>query len=224
MHEQALSEYLESFLTDNRKRVINKVLENRTRYVTVVLEDIYQSQNASAIVRTCDCLGIQNIHIIEDRNKFVLNPDVIRGADGWLDIQKHKNTQQSIDNLKQQGYRIIATSPHEGCVTPDNINLQNGKTAIIFGTESSGITNIVKTCADEFLHIPMFGFTESLNISVAAAITLYSITNRLHSSTLDWQLTRKEIADIKLKWLLKTIKKSHLLEKRFTEEYNYQST
>jgi len=224
MYEQALSEYLESFLTDNRKRVINKVLGNRTRYVTVVLEDIYQSQNASAIVRTCDCLGIQNIHIIEDRNKFVLNPDVIRGADGWLDIQKYKNTQQSIDNLKQQGYRIVATSPHEGCVNPDNINLQNGKTAIIFGTESTGITNIVKTSADEFLHIPMFGFTESLNISVAAAITLYTIVNRLHSSTLDWQLTNKEIADIKLKWLLKTIKKSHLLEKRFNEEFNYQST
>ena len=89
LKENILFEYLTGFLTEHRKSLFSQIIENRTRYLTVVLEDIYQPQNASAVLRTCDCFGIQDVHIIENKNEYRISPDVALGSSQWLNINRH---------------------------------------------------------------------------------------------------------------------------------------
>jgi tRNA (guanosine-2'-O-)-methyltransferase len=203
--KEKLLRYLESCITERRSEIINQVLENRTKYITIALEDIYQPQNASAVLRTCDCLGIQDVYIIENRNRYKINPDVALGSDKWLNLiryQKHAdNTIAAINDLRKSGYRIVATSPQRQSQTPDEFDIYKGKAAFFFGTELNGLSQKVLKNADEFLRIPMFGFTRSYNISVSAAIILYHITSRLRDSLIKWQLSDNERMAIKTKWI-----------------------
>lgn len=215
-----LIEYLSGFITPERWRLFEQVLENRTRYLTIVLEDIFQAQNASAVLRSCDCFGVQNVHVIENRNRFEIDREVAMGASKWLTIHKYnqsdQNSLQAINNLKGQGYRIVATTPHEGDIKLEDFDLSKGKAAFIFGTELTGITDIVKQEADEFVKIPMYGFTESFNISVSAALCLHHLTHQLRfHSNVNWKLKEEEKQEIMLEWLRKTIKSSDSLEERF---------
>jgi tRNA (guanosine-2'-O-)-methyltransferase len=219
-----LTEYLESFVTESRLNLFEKVLTYRTNYITVVLEDIYQSQNASAVLRTCDCFGIQNVHVIENRNAFDVNKEVALGSSKWLAINKYNegdnNSLQAIRSLKDKGYRIVATTPHKNDRYLQDFDLFMGKTALVFGSELPGISDIVLNEADEFLKIPMYGFTESYNISVSAAIVLHHLSEKLRQKPKEfWQLTPKERNEVKLEWLRNTIKRSELLAKEFREKY-----
>ncbi len=200
----------------------------RTRHLTVVLEDIYQSQNASAVLRTCDCFGIQDIHVVESRNEFVDNREVSLGASKWLSINKYNtsenNSLAAIKALKNKGYRIVATTPHSNDQELQNFDIAQGKTALVFGSELPGITDTIINEADEFLKIPMYGFTESFNISVSAAITLHHLSLKMRNTpNLNWQLTEEEKYNIKLDWIRKTIKRSDLIEKRFWDDYSPSS-
>jgi tRNA (guanosine-2'-O-)-methyltransferase len=214
-----LIKYLETFVTDQRKNTFNEVLMKRTKYLTVVLEDIFQPQNASAVLRTSECLGIQDVHIIENQNKYNLNPDVVMGANYWITLHKYKekqeNTKKTIHSLKNQGYRIIATTPHKNDTTPEHFDLHKGKAALVFGTELTGLSDVALEMADEFIQIPISGFTESYNISVSAAIVLYTLTQRLQNSNINWHLTEEDKNELKLLWLRHTIKKCNLIEKHF---------
>lgn len=205
-----LIRYLESFLTQHRSDFMDQVLGYRTRYITVVLEDIYQPQNASAVLRTCDCFGIQDVHIIENRNQYKLNPDVTLGSDKWLNLIRYQkyadNTIEAINNLKKSGYRIIATTPAVESQNLDDFDIHKGKAAFFFGTELNGLTDKVLINADESLKIPMFGFTKSLNISVSAAIIFYNIINRLRDSRINWQLSEDERAELKIIWIKNSLK------------------
>ncbi len=221
--QNQLLEYLSGFITEQRLALFEQVLNNRTKYITVVLEDIYQSQNASAVLRTCDCFGIQNVHIIENRNSFELDKEVSLGASKWLTLNKYNkkkdNTLDAIRKLKDAGYRIVATSPHYNDQPLPEFNISKGKIALVFGSELPGISDIVSNEADEFLKIPMFGFTESFNISVSAAIILHYLTDKMRSQEkINWHLSEAEKTHLKLQWIKKTIKSSKLIEKRFWEE------
>jgi len=220
--DKELISYLEQFITNDRVNTINKVIEMRTRYITVAIENIYQSHNASAVVRTCECIGIQDIHVIENKNRYNINPDVVMGASGWVDIYKYKSSDKSsmeaILSLKKSGYRIVATTLDENACTLNDFNLHAGKCALFFGTELNGISENVIKNTDEFLKIPMFGFTESFNISVSAAIILYQLINRLHHSDIKWELTQEEKSALKLSWLRNSINKCDLIEKYFYEQ------
>ncbi len=218
-----LLNHLFSFITSERKDLFNEIAENRTNYISVALEDIFQPQNASAVLRTCDCFGIQNVHIIENRNKFQVDTEVAMGSSKWLTLNKYNslknNSLSAIESLKQKGYRIVATSPHAKDVDLPNFDIVKGKFALIFGSELPGITEIINNEADEFLKIPMFGFTESFNISVSAAIILHHLTNKMrHMEGVKWQLTEEEKVELKIQWIRNTIKKSSLIEKRFWKE------
>ncbi|MEA2106636.1 MAG: RNA methyltransferase [Bacteroidota bacterium] len=219
-----LTKYLEQFITTERLELFYKLINQRTRYITVVLEDIYQSQNASAVLRTADCFGIQDVHIIENKNEYQINPDVALGASKWLNLVKYNkqenNTLEAISHLRQKGYRIVATTPHTQDVNLENFDLTQGKTALFFGTELRGLSNEMIDNADEFLKIPMFGFTESFNISVSAAIILHHLTTSLRKSEINWQLSDNEKKEILLEWLKKTIKKSSLLIDDFLSKKN----
>jgi len=220
--EDALIKFLSGFVTKNRIQLFNQILSDRTRYITVVLEDLYQPHNASAVLRTCDCFGIQDVHIIENRNKYTVNPDVALGSSKWLNLVKYNkkdnNTLQAFKKLRKAGYRIVATTPHVNEVTLDEFDLEKGKTALLFGTELNGLTDTAVNNADEFLKIPMFGFTESYNISVSVAIILYHLVNDLKKSNIPWQLSDEEKKSVKLDWLRKSIKMSSYLEREFLLE------
>jgi tRNA (guanosine-2'-O-)-methyltransferase len=221
--QKEVIQYLSGFITPERLKLFEKVLEQRTSYLTVVLEDIFQPQNASAVLRTCDCFGIQHVHIIENRNEFRVYREVAMGASKWLSLhkynQKEQNSIEAIKRLKQSGYRIIATSPHLNDHLLPDFDLSKGKAAIVFGSELPGISETIMNEADDFLKIPMYGFTESFNISVSAAIVLYQLAQKLREQPeIGWKLSEQEKDDIKLAWLRSTVKHSGLLEKQFFKE------
>lgn len=203
-------EYLEQFVTEKRRTLFDKVLSERTRHFTVAIEDIYQPHNASAVVRSCEIFGIQDVHVIQNKYKFYASNQVAKGAQKWLDFKLFKeketnNTLACIDDLKSRGYKVIATTPHnDSCVLQDfDIN---EKAAFFFGVEKEGLSKDVMDNADGYLKIPMVGFTESLNISVAAAIILQSMNEKLKKSDVDWKLKPDEKSELYQEWLEKSIK------------------
>lgn len=218
MTDKKLLAYLEGFLTDKRKSTFQKVLAERTKHFTVVLEDIYQPHNASAVVRTCDIFGVQDLHVIENRYINRVSKYVTKGAQKWITTKRYKtdgdNTTNCLNKLKKEGYQIIATSPHADASLLQDFNIDN-KTAFVFGAEATGISDTVKENADGFLKIPMVGFTESFNISVAAAIILQEVTTRLKTSNIKWQLSSLEKETLYLQWIKETIKNVDKIEERY---------
>ncbi len=218
-----LIEHMSECVTEKRLALFKQVLVERTRYITLLLEEIYQSQNASAVLRTCDCTGIQDVHIVEERNEYEINRDVALGADQWLSLNYYNegknNIYRAIETLKDKGYRIVATSPHKDGVSPEHFDLQKGKAALMFGTELNGLSEGALELADEYIQIPMAGFTESYNISVSAAITLYTLRKRLEVSSLKWKICEEEQSELLLNWLRGTIKMSDQIENKFIRDY-----
>ncbi len=221
MIDKKLLNYLEDYLTAKRKTLFKNVLENRTRHFTVVLEDIYQAHNASAVVRTCDIFGIQDVHIIENKYTNKVSRHVAKGSQKWLNQYRYRedgdNTKMCLERLKAKGYQIIATTPHnDSCVLQD-FDISK-KAAFVFGVEAAGVSDDVIDHADGFLKIPMVGFTESLNISVAAAIILQDVTSKLRNSDVDWQLSNEEKEILYLNWVKTTIKNVEKIEERYFQE------
>jgi len=220
-----ISDHLETFLGDERIGIIKRVLSNRTRYITVCLEDIYQSQNASAVLRSSEAFGLQDVHIIENSNSFSINPNVVRGSDKWLTIHRYFNsacpTSDAISRLRSNGYRIVATSPHVDGVALEDFDLTKGKVAVFFGNEHNGVSQTLLDQADEYLYIPMYGFTESFNISVAAAMTIHTLRGKLHEQDIRWALSGAEYEELLFSWLNKAVKRPDLIVKRFLDENPY---
>ena len=223
--QQELTEYLLSFTTAERQDRINTVLDQRTGYLTVVLEDIYQPHNASAVLRSCDGFGINDVHVIQNRNRFSPNSEVDMGTSRWLNIEYNSPengvsscTASVLTRLKQRGYRIVATTPHTDDTDLEEFDLSKGPAAIVLGTELEGISDEVRGCADEYLKIPMYGFVESFNISVACALILHHLSWKLRTSDIGWKLGSRERADSLLSWLRKTVKNADALEMRFFSE------
>ena len=196
--------YLEAFVTENKKNVIGKVLENRTNYLSVLLENIREPHNASAVVRSCDAFGIQDVYLVEKNYSFNANLGISKGASKWVDLKCHSNLSDAIKTVKKNGYKIVVTSPAQKKTVAD-ISLEQ-KTILAFGTESSGASDELLEYADELVSIPMFGFTESFNISVSVAICLYELTLRLHASDLNWRFSDGQKLDTKITWLKNILK------------------
>lgn len=212
-------EYLREFVVDDKNALFERLICERTDYVTVVLEDLFQSHNQSAVMRSADCYGIQHVHLIENRNIYDPSSTVSQGAREWLTLHRHNqlenNTQVTIDELKAKGYRIIATTPHTNDVVIDELDLSKGKMAFFFGTELTGLSEQVIAQADEFVKVPMYGFTESLNVSVCAAIIMYSVTERLRRGNLEWHLKEQQKYEILFQWYKNAIKASDEILERF---------
>lgn len=219
--DQAYSDHISPFLSDKRKDTFDRILDQRTRHFTVILEDLYQKHNTSAIVRSCDIFGIQDVHIIENKYKSYMSNQVGKGSQKWLDFHRYRekqiNTQDCIDNIKSQGYQLIATTPHNDSCLVQDFDISK-KSAFVFGVEKAGVSDMMFEQADGFLKIPMVGFTESLNVSVAAAIVLQSVTTRLRDSDIEWQLTKEEKFLKKIEWMEKTIKSIKKIQERYFEE------
>jgi len=213
-----LRDYLFEFISENKKELFKKIIEDRTRHLTVVLEDIYQPHNASAVLRSCDLFGVQDVHIIENSNEYTLSEQVAMGSSKWLTLKKYneqkENTLACFDALRKEGYRIVATTPHTKDVMLVDLPLDQ-KTALVFGTELTGLSDVAIENADAYVKIPMYGFTESFNISVSAALSLYQLTENLRKSDINWQLSEEEKIDIQIAWAMNVIKKSELIVEAF---------
>lgn len=205
MIDTKLLEHLETFLTDSRKEKFEKVLAQRTKHFTVATEDVYQLHNTSAVIRSCDVFGIQEVNIVEERNSKRIDREIAMGAQKWVDLNRFHTVKDCIANLKANGYQIVATTPHTNDCELHEFDVTK-KSCFFFGRETEGLSDDVLNAADCYLKIPMVGFTESLNISVSAAIILQHVTTKLRQSNLNWKLTENEVIEKRLDWVKKTIK------------------
>ena len=210
-------EYLERFVSPQRLERFREILALRTRHITVALEDVYQMHNASAVIRSCDVFGIQDAHLIEARFGRRLDRKIAMGAQKWVDIHRYDSTEMCIEALRTRGYRIVATTPHSASYTPEQLPLDR-PFALFFGTEKEGLSQRVLSQADAAVRIPMVGFTESLNISVAAAILLYDLSDRLRKSEIRWGLSEPEIFGKRFDWAFKSVRSAEEILSRFEEE------
>ncbi|MEG0788562.1 MAG: RNA methyltransferase [Alistipes sp.] len=213
--------YLAEFATEERYRVLTGAIASRTRYMTILTENTFHPQNASALVRHCEAFGVQDIHTVETLCKFHPNVNIVRGTDQWVDIYHHRSTAEAVAALRAEGYRIVATTPHKEDSTPETFDVAKGKFALVFGTELAGISEEIVESADEFLRIPMCGLVESLNVSASAAILIYMLSERMRNTVENWHLTQEEQAEILFRWMKSSIKDAkHILQRRFPEENN----
>lgn len=218
--EKKVFEHLAQFVSDHKKTFVEKVLSQRTRYVTVVLENIYQSQNASAVVRTCECMGLQDVHIVEDTAKYHLNIRVLKGSYKWMNMERYhdrqvNNTEVCFNRLRSQGYRIMVADPAEDGTSIDELDMSAGKIALVFGNELRGASGYSLQHADAKVRIPMYGFTESLNVSVSVAICLNTMLGKLRRSGTSIGLSEEEKDIIRLRWFRKIVRRSDVVEREF---------
>ena len=213
---QKLLTYLERFITDERKERFLEIISQRTNHFTVAMEDVFQMHNTSAVVRTCEVFGVQQAHSIEGRFGKRLDAKIAMGAQKWVDVFRYDNTQDCIDTLRNKGYQIVATTPHKDAYFLNDFDISK-KSAFFFGTEKEGLSEQVLSQADTFLKIPMVGFTESLNISVAVAIVLQQLTDKLRRSEIPWQLSEEERLLTLIEWTKKSVRNVKDVLKRYKE-------
>jgi len=216
----AVLEYLSSFVSQHRLDLMDQVMAARTRNICVALEDIYQPHNVSAVLRSCDCFGIQDVHVIDDSNTFKDRKTVSLGAAKWLTVQRYRNGLETCVNaLKQQGYRIVATTLRPGATNVLELD-GDQKIAVFFGNEEKGLSKTAHELADEWITMPMVGFTQSFNISVTVALILQRLTDRLQRASNDWHLSPEEQQSLTLKWLMQDVRGSDKLVRRYLAEHS----
>jgi len=222
MDKQEILAYFQNFLTAYKIDLFEKKVLERTRHFTFILEDLFHPHNASAILRSSDCFGIQDIHMIENNHRFKNEKDISLGSKKWLSIHRYNEQEQNniscIEQLKNKGYTIAALSPHHNDIPLSDLPLEN-KTAFVLGAEKSGLTDYTLENADLHVKIPMYGFTESLNVSVTAALTMSDVANRIRKTSIQWQLSEEEQWEVKLGWTLRSIRSSRDLIKHFLKEH-----
>ncbi len=212
--------YLAEFMLPERFATMQRVVADRTRYMTVCAENTFHPQNASALVRHCEAFGVQELHAIEFLCGFQANLHIVRGTDKWVDIKRYGSTAEAVAHLKGEGYRIVAATPHTNDMTPDSFDVSKGKFCLVFGTEKQGISPEIMEVADEFIKIPMYGFVESLNVSACAAILIQGLVEKLHSGEVDWRLSPEESSELLYRWTRESVKDDEgILRKRFGEDF-----
>lgn len=221
--------YLDPMITDQRRAKLNAVLDQRTTHFCMAIEDLFYERNSGAIIRTADGYGVQNVHVIEPQNSFKskVTNIISKGTEKWISKTQHDNSVNGslncIHELRSQGYQIVATSPHANGHTIHDFDITK-KSAFFLGSEKTGISPEVMEQADDFISMPIYGFTESYNVSVAAAILLHELMNRLKASNVKWQLSDTERNDLMLRWTVNSIVSSDLLAQRFFNEKGWNIT
>ena len=209
--------YMSQFLTEERVEVLRRTLASRTRYMTILTENTFHPQNASALVRHCEAFGLQDLHTVETRCKFNPTVNIVRGTDKWVDITRHESTEEAISTLKGAGYRLVATTPHRESCTPETFDVAKGPFCLVFGTEHAGVSDEIIEAADEYLRIPMCGMVESLNVSASAAILIYMLSQRMRlTPSIDWTLKEDDAREMLFRWVMSSVKDSErILEREF---------
>jgi tRNA (guanosine-2'-O-)-methyltransferase len=196
---------LEQHLTPDRLQRLQEVLAQRTRQLTVVLENLYHPENANGVLRTAECVGIQEVALIQEKFAWKYNRNIARGAGKWLEVSQWETGSACYADLKARGFALVTTSAAPGSLAPDALPLDR-PIALVFGNESVGVTPAAEALADYRVHIPMAGLTESYNIGVSAGILLYVLSTRLRQETNHWPLAPEQARDLYEDWLRKAVK------------------
>ena len=213
------TDYMSGFLTGERIQTLRRTLAMRTRYMTILTENTFHPQNASALVRHCEAFGVQDLHTVETMCRFDPSVNIVRGTDKWIDIIRHDSTEEAIASLKASGYRIVATTPHRESCTPETFDVEKGRFCLVFGTEHAGVSPKIISAADEFLRIPMCGMVESLNVSASAAILIYMLSQRMRLSDVAWRLSEAECSEVMFRWVMSSVRDARrILDRRFGAE------
>lgn len=210
----SLFNFFSSFLSDEKQKKLKLIASQRTNHITIALEDFYQSHNISAALRTAECFGVQNVQVIAQKHFPKIDDAIAKGASAWIDTHFYQDNRACINFLKENNYKIVATALSDDAISLDQLPLDH-KCAIFFGTERQGLSKTVLDQADYKIKIPMFGFTESFNVSASAAIILYDLIMRLHQSSIVWQLSQEEQLQLMIEWMRRMIPGSGQLEKQF---------
>jgi tRNA (guanosine-2'-O-)-methyltransferase len=192
---------LSELTVDVRRARLKSVLEKRLNSVTVVLDHPHDPHNGSAVLRSCDAFGVQQIHIVRGEESFAASRMVSKGSERWIDVIEHRNPDPVIRHLKASGFRTLVTHP-EGRLTPEDLG-ELDKVALILGNERDGVSPQLSQAADDTVQIPMCGFVESLNVSVSAAILLQAATRGRSGD-----LTAQQRENTYARWLRKSVPRS----------------
>jgi tRNA (guanosine-2'-O-)-methyltransferase len=165
---------LEPMLSAERRARIDAVIARRTRKVVPVLEAVDDPRNVAAVLRSADAFGVQDVHLIEGAQEFLASRRVTQGAERWLDVVRHRSPEACVAALRGHGFRVYVASM-QGELAPEDLRAA-GKVAVVFGNERDGASSALLALCEGRCAVPMRGFSESLNVSVAAAITLYTLT------------------------------------------------
>ncbi len=211
-------DYLAEFMTPERRETLERTLEMRTFEMTILSENTFHSQNASALMRHCEAFGLQRMHAVEELCDFRTYADIVRGTDQWVDLNRYTNTEEAITALRAEGYRIVATTPHHEGSTPESFDVGAGRFALVFGTEHSGVSQRILDEADEYLAIPMCGMVESLNVSASASILIYMLSQRLRQTTQNWEISPLEKSEILYRWMRGSVREADKILKRKFEQ------
>lgn len=209
------------WVSEGRWARMAAVLDQRTRFVTVVMDNLYQVHNASAVMRTCEAMGVQDLHLVQRAQGLSLEHGIAMGAEHWMTAKRYhgaSGTEACIATLRDQGYRLVATSPHAQKSIDDLVLEQ--PTALLFGEEKPGLSAAMMDAADEQVRLPMVGFTESYNVSVSVALCLDPLLRGLRRSDLDWALSRVERDELLLAWARRSVQHVDEVEARFAQTYS----
>lgn len=213
MKNQKTFEYLQQFLTEGRGQKIEHFSQESSDFVLPVIEDVYQFRNAAAIVRSVEACGFHKIVAMESENEFNPNYRVTKGAENWVEVERLPHNLESLKQIKNRGYKIVAVSPENNATKLSDFIISE-PVALVFGTEKEGVSAEILDFADETLAIPMYGFTKSFNVSVAAAICVYDLRQKLESSGINFKLSEDKLWEMKVRWAVNSIKSGEqILEK-----------
>ncbi|MCZ2085730.1 MULTISPECIES: RNA methyltransferase [unclassified Kaistella] len=217
MNNQKTFEYLQQFLTDERLEKINRFAPESSDFVLPVIEDVYQFRNAAAIVRSVEACGFHKIVAMESENQFNPNLRVTKGAETWVDVERLPHSLDSIKQIKNRGYKIVAVSPEKNATLLSDFQMTE-PVALVFGTEAEGVTDEILDFSDETLAIPMYGFTRSFNVSVAAAICVYDLKQKLMRSNLDYKLSEEKLWEMKVRWAVNSLQSGEQILAKYLRE------
>ncbi|TWT47093.1 tRNA (guanosine(18)-2'-O)-methyltransferase [Thalassoglobus neptunius] len=221
-YEVALQEFLNEFLTPNRRQRIAEVLDQRIASLALMLFDVYQSHNASAVLRSCDAFGVQDVYVVEQEKEFSPNRDIARGSDRWLTIQRDSGPgamERSLASLDQNGFRLVAMVPESsGSQTVASLPVEENL-VLAFGTEKTGLPEEIIERAEYRAYLPMYGFVESCNVSVAAALAMQELGAKVRNSRQEWQICSERKRKLMLDWTKKSIPNVAAIEKRFRSSW-----
>lgn len=218
MQEELLAAFYE-LIPENKRTMFDRIAADRTRHLTVVLENIYQEHNASAVMRSCESLGVQELHVIENGNEYKAQRDIARGAGKWIELYNYSDRQPvstALTHLRERGFKLAVLTPEADAHTIFTLPLDE-PVALVFGTEWRGVSEEAREMADYAVSIPMVGFTESFNVSVSVALTLQALRHRLDESELDWKLSEADQTATKLNWCEGYMKNGSVVRKSLME-------
>ena len=208
------SEQMENLLDPKRLARLDEVLGRRTRNLTLFLENVHDPHNAAACLRSAEAFGIQDVYVVEGENRFEPSRRVVQGADKWLHLRRFEETRTCLDTLRARGYRVFV-SDLRASRPLDEIDV-TARVALAFGTERDGASDTLLAGADGTFIVPMRGFAQSFNVSVAVALSL-SQAVRTRSAALgpDGDLPPEERELLRREWLRLALKRGDEIERAF---------